>query len=137
MNTTFQDIIDPIYTQAFTAGPNTDCAPVLEKALAAGFTSVNGQETKDKATFIKQFEFLRKLIPDLKFVIQEKIVAGNRVVVRSVATGSPKGAFMGLELDGGKTFKIDTIDIHTIENGQVATVYHLEDWATAMRQLRS
>jgi hypothetical protein len=30
-----------------------------------------------------------------------------------------------------------TIDIHTIERGQIHAVHHLEDWATAMRQLKS
>jgi predicted ester cyclase len=81
-------------------------------------------------------EFLWKLIPDLKFDPQDKVVEGNKVVIRSIASGTPKGNFMGLECDGTKSFKIDTIDIHTIENDQIAQVYHLEDWATAMRQLR-
>lgn len=39
------------------------------------------------------------------------------------------GDFMGLTLDGSKSFKIDTFDIHTVENGQIKEIYHLEDWA--------
>ena len=42
---------------------------------------------------------------------------------------------MGLPTDGTRSFKIDTIDIHELANGRVVRVYHLEDWATAMRQL--
>jgi predicted ester cyclase len=57
------------------------------------------------------------------------------VVVRSIASGSPKGAFMGLQLDGSKSFRIDTIDIHEVEGGQIVRVHHLEDWATAIKQL--
>jgi hypothetical protein len=29
-----------------------------------------------------------------------------------------------------------TIDIHSIENGKITQVYHLEDWATAIQQLK-
>ena len=63
-------------------------------------------------------------------------VDGKKVVVRAVATGSPKGNFMGMELDGSKSFKIGTTDIHEIKNGQIVRVHHLEDWATAIKQLR-
>jgi predicted ester cyclase len=61
---------------------------------------------------------------------------GNRVIVRSIATGTPNGDFMGLPTDGSKSFKIMTIDIHTVENGQLVQVYHLEDWPTAMQELK-
>ncbi|MGH8498585.1 MAG: hypothetical protein ACRERV_07250 [Methylococcales bacterium] len=44
---------------------------------------------------------------------------------------------MGLPTDGTKSFKIMTIDVHTIENGQLQTVHYLEDWGTAMNQLKS
>jgi hypothetical protein len=44
---------------------------------------------------------------------------------------------MGMELDGSKSFRIDTTDILEIEGGQIVRAHHLEDWATAMRQLRA
>ena len=73
------------------------------------------------------------------WAVQDMVIGadGKKIVVRSVATGSPKGNFMGIELDGSKSFKIDTTDIHEIENGQIVRVHHLEDWATAMKQLKS
>lgn len=42
---------------------------------------------------------------------------------------------MGMELNGTRSFKLDTIDIHEIVNGKIARVHHLEDWATALKQL--
>jgi len=32
--------------------------------------------------------------------------------------------------------KIDTNDIHEIENGQIVRVHHLEDRATGLKQIR-
>jgi len=28
-----------------------------------------------------------------------------------------------------------TIDVHTVENGKLVTAHHVEDWASAIRQL--
>ena len=53
---------------------------------------------------------------------------GNKVIVRSLASGTPNGNFMGVQADGTKSFKTMTIDIHTVQNGQIAEVYHIEDW---------
>ncbi len=136
MNSAFHDILTPFYKQALTVNTEITSTDVLEKVLADGFESHNSQGGKNKETLIKQVIYFWQLMPDLKWEPQEKIVDGNKYVIRSVATGSPKGNFMGLELDGSKSFKIDTIDIHTIENGQIVKIYHLEDWATAIKQLK-
>ena len=128
-------IVAPFYTQALTVNTQTSSTEVLNRILADNFQSLNGQETKTKAVLIKQVEFFWKLIPNLKWEPQDFVVSGNKVVVRSVASGSPTGSFMGLQLDGSKSFRIDTIDIHEVEGGQVVRVYHLEDWATAIKQL--
>ena len=135
-----QAIVTPFYTQALTVNTETSSSTaVLERVLADNFQSINSQEVKDKATLIKQVGFFWQLIPDLKWEPQDLIIGvdGKKVVVRAVATGSPKGNFMGMELDGSKSFKIDTTDIHEIENGQIVRVHHLEDWTTAIKQLKS
>jgi predicted ester cyclase len=131
-----RDTLIEFYTKVLTVNAETSVEEALERILADDFRSVNGQETKDKATLIRQVEFFWKLIQDLKWEPRERIVEDNKVVVHSAASGSPKGDFMGLTLDGGKSFKIDTIDIHTVENGQIKEIYHLEDWAPAIRQLK-
>lgn len=131
-----REIVLPFYTHALTVNATTTSTEVLERILADGFQSLNGQETKAKATLVGQVAFFWKLIPDLRWEPQDVLVDGNKVVVRSIASGSPKGAFMGLELDGSKSFRIDTIDIHELEGGQIVRVHHLEDWATAIKQLR-
>ncbi len=134
-----QAIIAPFYKQALTVNAETTSTAVLERILADGFQSVNSQGAKDKATLIQQVEGFWKLIPNLVWAPQDLVIGvdGKKVVVRAVATGSPKGNFMGMELDGSKSFKIDTTDIHEIENGQIICVHHLEDWATGVKQLKS
>lgn len=133
-----RNIIAPFYEQALTVNTETTSTAVLEKILAVGFQSINSQGTKDKATLIQQVAGFWKLIPDLVWAPQDLVIGadGKKVVVRAVASGSPKGNFMGMELDGSKSFKIDTTDIHEIENGLIVRVHHLEDWATGIKQLK-
>jgi predicted ester cyclase len=131
-------IVNEFYAKALTVNAQTTPTAVLERILADDFESINSQERKAKPVLVKQVEGFWKLIPDLKWEPQDFFLAGEgseKMVVRSIASGSPKGSFMGMTLDGARSFRIDTTDIHELVNGRIARVHHLEDWATAMRQL--
>jgi len=132
-----KDIVTPFYTKCLTVNPDTNVAKAMGKLLADGFQSKGSADAKSKEQLIGQIQGFWKLVPDLKWEIQEMLQDGNKVVVRSLASGTPNGNFMGAPTDGSKSFKIMTIDIHTVENGQVVEVHHLEDWPTAIRQLSS
>jgi steroid delta-isomerase-like uncharacterized protein len=132
---TLKEIVAPFYTQCLTVNAETNVAETMGKILADQFQSYGSVDSKGKAQLIGQIQFFWKLVPDLKWEIQDMIQEGNQVVVRSLASGTPNGDFMGLPTNGSKSFQIMTIDIHTVENGQVVKVHHLEDWPTAMKQL--
>lgn len=132
-----QAIVKSLYTECLTVRAGGDPAATLDRVLADDFQSIGGTETKGKAEFSGQIQFFWKLVPDLKWEVQEMLQDGNRVIVRSIASGSPKGDFMGMSVDGSKSFTIMTIDIHTVENNQITRVHHIEAWATAMKQLRA
>ncbi len=132
-----KDIVKTFYTDCLTVNNHTNTNTVLSKLFADDFQSRNAKETKGKAQMIGQIGGFWKLMPDMKWEIQEMIQEGNKVVVRSEFSASPKGEFMGMNLDGTKSFKTMAIDIHTVENGQITTVYHCEEWTTAIAQLKS
>ena len=75
-----------------------------------------------------------KSVPDLKWEIKDVLVAGNQVTVRGEATGTPSGDFMGAP-HSGRSFKVMSIDVHTVEAGKMVRSYHIEDWIGAVRQL--
>jgi len=134
---TFKKLVATFYNDCLTVNEKTNTNEVLEKLLADDFQSINAKETKGKAQLIGQVAGFWKLMPDMKWEIKDMVQEGNQVVVRSEFSASPKGNFMGMELDGSKTFKIMTMDMHTIENGRIKTVYHIEEWTTAIQQLKS
>lgn len=132
-----KDVVKVFYTQCLTVNNHTDTNEVLSKLLADDFQSHNAKESKGKAQLMGQIAGFWKLMPDMKWEIQEMIQEGNKVVVRTLFSASPNGNFMGMELDGTKSFKTMAIDIHTVENGQIKSVYHCEEWTTAIGQLKS
>jgi len=132
-----KELVKTFYTKCLTVNAESNFAEIMGALLADNFQSINAKETKNKAALIGQVGFFWKLIPDLKWEPQEILQEGNRVIVRSIFSGSPKGEFMGMNLDGSKQFKTMSIDIHTVENQQITTVYHVEEWATAIAQLKA
>jgi len=106
-----------------------------ESAMAPQWRSYAGENnSKGREEFIAQVGGFGKAIPDLAWEIKEVLVDGNRVIVRSEASGTPAGPLFGVP-HGGKHFKIMTIDIHTVQDGKLIEAYHVEDWAGAIRQL--
>jgi predicted ester cyclase len=113
-------------------------AKAFRANVADDWQSIGNYSGKNKTTgaFIGQLGHFAKLIPDMNWKIEEMIQAGNRVIVRGRATGTPQGPLFGV--DGkGKSFTIMSIDIHTLENGKIAKSYHVEDWAGALAQLKA
>ncbi len=134
---TNKEAVMAFYQKALTVNKETNPEAALSDILADNFVSKGSVESKTKDQLSGQLGFFWQLIPDLQWVPQEIVNEGNKYVVRSKATGTPKGNFMGLPTDGTKSFEIMTIDIHAVINGKVQEVYHLEDWGTAMKQLKS
>ena len=133
----YKELVNSFYTKCLTVNTETNLSEFMDNLLAEDFQSVNAKETKGKAALIGQVQFFWKLIPDLKWEPQEILQDGNKIIVRSIFSGIPIGEFMGLTLDGTKSFKTMSIDIHTVENNKILNVYHIEEWPTAIAQLKS
>ncbi len=126
--------IAPFY-DALNAGPGKDTAALITKATHADWVSCGGNEAcSPREKVIGNIAGFTQAIPDLKWEIKEVLVSGDRAIVRGEATGTPAGAFMGVP-HSGKSFRIMSIDVHTIRDGKMLRSYHVEDWAGAARQL--
>lgn len=132
-----KESIAEFYGKALTVNSDTTPTAVLAPLLAEGYESAGSVESKNAEQLSGQLEFFWKIVPDLKWELQEVLNDGDVYVVRSFASGTPNGDFMGMPTDGSKSFKIMTIDIHTMKDGQFIKTRHVEDWATAMRQLKA
>jgi len=131
---TARSIVAPFY-DALNRPAEKDVTALVEGAATADWRSFSGEGvSKSRNELIQQVKGFGKLIPDLAWNIKEVLADGDKVVVRSEASGTPAGEFFGVP-HGGKSFRIMTIDIHTVRDGKLATAHHVEDWAGAVRQL--
>jgi predicted ester cyclase len=56
--------------------------------------------------------------------------------VRDEVTGTPAGDLLGVP-HSGKSFRIMAVDIQTIRDGRIAKTFHMENWLSAIGQLRA
>ena len=126
--------VAPFY-KALNAEFAPESAGLIRQATAADWVSCRGNEVcNSREEVVAGVGQRLKSVPDLKWEIKEVLVAGNQVTVRGEATGTPAGEFMGAPRTG-KSFKVMSIDVHTIEGGKIIRSYHIEDWIGAVRQL--
>ncbi len=131
-------LVQSFYAQVLSSTTAADLAERMTQALAPAWESI-GDYTgakKNRDQFTAQLKGFGKLIPDLTWKIEELIEAGDRVVVRGRASGTPVGELFGVP-PSGRRFEIMSVDLHTVEGGKIARTYHVEDWAGALRQLSS
>jgi len=131
-------IIAPWYG-LFNVATRGDVKSIQEQVLTSDYESCAGYlpgECWGRDTSIKVVGNFAKSIPDMKFDIKEVLVSGNRVIVRGEVSGTPSGDLFGVP-HSGKSFRIMAIDIQTIRDGKMVQTYHLENWLSALGQLRA
>ena len=131
-------VIAPWYS-LFNVATRGDVKTIEEQVLTADYESCAGYlpgECWGRETSIKVVGNFANSIPDMTFEIKEVLVAGDRVIVRGEVAGTPAGDLFGVP-HSGKSFKIMTIDIQTIRDGKIAKTFHMENWLSALEQLRA
>ena len=132
------DLIAPWYG-LFNVATRGDVRAVQEAVLTEDYESCAGYlpgECWGRENSIKVVSNFATTIPDMTFEIKEVLVAGDRVVVRGEVTGTPSGDLFGVP-HSGKSFRIMAVDIQTIRDGWIAKTYHMENWLSAIGQLRA
>lgn len=115
---------------------STELAEAFQDVTHESWESIGNYsgENKNREAFLGQMGGFAQLMPDLEWAVQAMHQDGNVITVRSRATGTPVAPFFGVDAEG-RSFDILAIDIHELEDGKIARTYHVEDWATALRQL--
>jgi predicted ester cyclase len=123
------------FYKALNAEFANESAELIKQSTAPQWVSCRGNDIcNSRDEVIAGIGQRLKSVPDLKWEIKEILVSGNQVTVRGEATGTPAGEFMGAP-HTGKSFKVMSIDVHTLEAGKMVRSYHIEDWLGAVRQI--
>ncbi len=132
-----REVIAPWYS-LFNIKSRGDVRAIQEALLTEDYESCAGYlpgECWGRETSIKVVANFANTIPDMSFDIKEVLVAGDRVVVRGEVSGTPAGELFGVP-HTGRSFRIMAVDIQTIRDSRIAKTYHMENWLSAIGQLR-
>ncbi len=129
-----RQIIAPFY-DALNQPASKNVEDLLGRATSLAWVSCGGNTScAPRAVIIPAFKARGAAVPDLKWEIKDVQVSGDTAIVRGEASGTPAADFMGVP-HSGKSFRIMSIDVHTIQDGKMLRSYHVEDWSGAIRQL--
>jgi len=123
-------------TLNFYAFWNSGKPEYIKKSVSADFIDNSlpvGRPQGVKGLFFAQ-ERIRKAIPDLRCILEDVIISGDKITVRMIFTGTHKGDFMGRK-GTGKKIEFLAIDILHIRNGKVFEDWHIEDNLSFLRQM--
>jgi predicted ester cyclase len=129
-------ISGPLY-DALNRPSEKDVSALLAQACHDDYHSYHTNEdflTRDQLADV--FKTMGETIPDLSWKVVDIHVLDDLIIVRGEATGTPVAEFWGAA-PTGKPFKTMAIDLFTVRDGKLAAAYHVENWTTALEQLRS
>ncbi|MGF6885090.1 putative ester cyclase [Nocardia sp. GAS34] len=131
-----RQISAPLYS-ALNRPSEKDVSALLAAACNDDYRSYHTNQdflTRDQLADV--FKSMGEAVPDLAWEVVEIHVVDNMMIVRGEATGTPVAQFWGMK-PTGKSFRTMAIDLFTVRDGKLATGYHVENWTTALEQLRA
>ena len=95
----------------------------------------SGRSASGLAAQIENFRQILASMPDLRLLVEDRIIAGDKVVARNTYSATHTQTIRGIP-PTGKAFTFRTIDIWRIENGKFAEHWDLTDIAEVLSKLR-
>jgi len=95
----------------------------------------SGRSPSGLAAQIENFRRILTSMPDLRLRVEDRIIAGDKVVARNVYLATHTQTIRNIP-PTGKSFSFRTIDIWRIENGKFAEHWDLTDSAEVLNNLR-
>ena len=114
---------------------STGDTSVLDEALAPNWDPIPALRTgSGPGAWKASVEHLRGVFADLQVTIEDVIVSGDRVAVRTVNRGIHDADLLGVPATG-RAIEFRAADVHRLENGRIVETWHLEDYFGIAAQL--
>lgn len=114
---------------------STGDTTLADQALAADWAAHPALRTgAGPAGWKATIAHLRGAFTDLTVTIEDVVVAGDRVAVRTVTRGVHTGELLGVP-GTGRPVEFRAADFHRLIGGRIAATWHLEDYFGLAAQL--
>jgi steroid delta-isomerase-like uncharacterized protein len=119
----------------YVAAVNAHDTSSFPELFTESYIQHSGRSPSGLGAQIENFRKVFAATPDHRMLVEDRIVAGDKVVARTTHTATHTGTFRGIP-PTGKPFTYRTIDIWRVENGKFAEHWDLTDAAEVLRQIR-
>jgi predicted ester cyclase len=95
----------------------------------------SGRSPNGLAAQIENFRGIFSRMPDLQARVEDRIIAGDKIVARMALSATHTQPLQGIA-PTGRQFTLRTIDIWRVENGKLAEHWDIVDFPGLIKQLR-
>jgi len=120
----------------YVAAVNMHDTRTFPDLFTESYIQHSGRSPSGLTAQIELFQNLFKATPDHQMQVEDRVIAGDKVVARTVHTATHANTFRGFP-PTGKRFSYRTIDIWRVENGKFAEHWDLSEAEEVLRRLRS
>ena len=120
----------------YVAAVNAHDTSSFPELFTNAYIQHSGRSPSGLAAQIENFRRILAVMPDVRMRVEDRIIAGDKVVARTTYSATHTQAIRGIP-PTGKAFTFRTIDIWRVENGKFAEHWDLTDTVEVLRQLRS
>ncbi|OZM71288.1 hypothetical protein CFN78_21080 [Amycolatopsis antarctica] len=103
--------------------------PDLTVTIAGVPTPIVGREN-----WLGSVAQMAEAFPDLKTTVADVVATGDRVAVRTIITGTHRGAFHGIEATG-RPIEVMSNDFYRVENDRIVEGWIVTDTGTLFSQI--
>jgi predicted ester cyclase len=114
---------------------NAHDASAFPEIHTESYIQHSGRSASGLAAQIENFRGIFGRMPDVEVRVEDRIIAGDRVVARMSFTATHTQPLQGIA-PTGRRFTLRTIDIWRVENGKFAEHWDIVDFPGLQRQLR-
>jgi steroid delta-isomerase-like uncharacterized protein len=120
--------------ERYVAAVNAHDTSSFPELFTDTYIQHSGRSPSGLAAQIENFRRIMSTMPDVRMRIEDRIIAGDRVVARTTYSATHTQPIRGVA-PTGKAFSFRTIDIWRVENGKFAEHWDLTDAGDVVRQL--
>ena len=120
----------------YVAAMNAHDTSAFPEIFTATYIQHSGRSPSGLAAQIELFTRIFAATPDHQMQVDDRVIAGDKVVARTTHSATHTNVFRGIP-PTGKRFSYRTIDIWRVENGKFAEHWDLTDAEDVLRQLRA
>ena len=129
------EAIGSVLLDRYVAAVNAHDTGTFGDIHTENYIQHSGRSPNGLVAQVENFRGIFARMPDVQARVEDRIIAGDKVVARMTFAATHTQPILGIA-PTGRRFTLRTIDIWRVENGKLAEHWDVVDYAGLQKQLR-